>query len=140
MSTTRSAAARIAGSRELLNVLRFDKQGLVPTVIQDATSKRVLTLCYLNREALKTSLAQGSVYVFRRSLKRLMQKGEMSGHIQIIREVQVDCEGKSLVFLVQQHVAGCHAGYFSCYYRRLTRGRLTVGERRVFNPATVYRS
>ncbi len=140
MSTKRNAAARITGYRALLNVLRFDTHGLMPTVIQDAVSKRVLTLCYLNREALKTSLAQGSVYVFRRSLKRLMQKGETSGHLQLIREVQVDCEGKSLVCLVQQHVAGCHAGYFSCYYRRLKGGRLRIGERRVFNPATVYRS
>ena len=124
----------------LLHVLRFDGQGLVPTVIQDAKSKRVLTLCYLNREALERSFQEGKVYVFRRSQKRLMLKGETSGHVQIIREVHVDCEGKSLLVLVEQRVAACHAGYFSCYFRRLARsGRLAAAERRVFDPAKVYR-
>lgn len=123
----------------LLKVLRFNGQGLIPAVIQDAASKRVLTLCYLNREALKKSLQEGKVYIFRRSQNRLMLKGETSGHIQRITRVYVDCEGKSLLFQVRQRVAGCHAGYFSCYFRRLgPRGMLTVSERRVFDPANVY--
>ncbi len=125
----------------LLKVLRFDDQGLIPAVIQDAISKQVLTLCYLNREALRKSLATGTVYVFRRSQHRLMQKGETSGHMQLIRQVLVDCEGKSLVFVVQQRVAACHAGYFTCYFRRLSkRGALTVSGRKVFDPRTVYRT
>ena len=124
----------------LLKILQFDSQGVVPTVIQEVKSKRVLTLCYLNREALERSFQEGKVYVFRRSQKRLMLKGETSGHVQIIREVHVDCEGKSLLVLVEQRVAACHAGYFSCYFRRLARGgRLTAAERRVFDPAKVYR-
>ena len=125
--------------RSLYRVLRFDDQGLIPAVIQDAKSKQVLTLCYLNREALKKSLQTGSVYLFRRSQQRLMQKGETSGHIQVIRQVLVDCEGKSLVLVVQQRVAACHAGYFSCYFRRLGKnGRLSTLGRRVFNPKAVY--
>jgi phosphoribosyl-AMP cyclohydrolase len=121
--------------------LQFNRQGLIPTVIQDAASKRVLTLCYLNREALEKSLREGKVYVFRRSQKRLMLKGETSGHLQAIREVHVDCEGKSLLLLVQPRIAACHAGYFSCYFRRLTQhGRLTPAEPRVFDPAKVYQT
>jgi len=70
-----------------------------------------------------------------------MQKGETSGHIQVIREVAVDCEGKSLVFLVDQRVAACHAGYLTCYFRRMTpRGTLKTVGRRVFDPQRVYRS
>ena len=131
----------IRNSQSLLKVLRFNGQGLIPAVIQDAASKRVLTLCYLNREALKKSLAEGKVYVFRRSQRRLMLKGATSGHIQRIARVYVDCEGKSLLFQVRQRVAGCHAGYFSCYFRRLgPRGMLTVSERRVFDPANIYRA
>lgn len=134
----RPFSARSAGT--LLKHLRFDGQGLIPTVIQDARTKQVLTLCYLTREALRTSLATGTVYLFRRSQRRLMQKGETSGHIQVIRRVVVDCEGKSLVFLVQPRVAACHAGYFSCYFRELSRtGRLRVNARRVFDPRAVYR-
>ena len=129
----------IAGYAALRRLLRFNDQGLIPTIIQDMMSRRPLTLCYLNEAALKKSLATGAVYLFRRSQNRLMQKGETSGHIQVIREVAVDCEGKSLLFVVRQHVAGCHQGYLSCYFRRLKNGRLVVREPRVFDPSTVYR-
>jgi len=132
--------SKIQNQKSLLKILQFDERGLIPTVIQDVKTKQVLTLCYLNRAALKKSLATGTVYLFRRSQKRLMQKGETSGHIQLIREVLVDCEGKSLVFLVQQRVAACHAGYFTCYFRRLSRtGRLTTIGTRMFDPTKVYR-
>ena len=126
------------GYRALLRVVQFNDQGLIPTVIQDARTKQVLTLCYLNAAALKKSLATGTVYLYRRSKGRLMQKGETSGHIQIIREIRVDCEGKSLVVLVQQRVAACHAGYFSCYFRRLKNGRMATVGKRVFDPDRVY--
>ncbi len=116
------------------------QEGLIPAIIQDAKTKQVLTLCYLNRAALQKSLERGMVYLYRRSQKRLMQKGEISGHIQLIQEVRVDCEGKSLLFLVRQRVAACHAGYFTCYFRRLDRaGRLLTIGRRVFDPSKVYR-
>ena len=135
----RSTGTKFSKIQALLEILQFNEQGLIPSVIQDARSKRVLTLCYLNREALQKSLAEGTVYVFRRSQNRLMLKGETSGHVQLIRKVEVDCEGKSLILHVQQRVAGCHTGYFSCYYRGLSRtGRLSVGERRVFDPSRVY--
>ena len=124
----------------LQGVLQFNEQGLMPAVIQDAKTKQVLTLCYLNREALEKSLKEGKVYVFRRSQNRLMLKGETSGHVQLIKEVRVDCEGKSLVFLVNQKVAACHAGYFTCYFRRLGKdGALTTVGKRVFDPSKVYR-
>ena len=127
--------------RALWAVLQFDEQGLMPAVVQDAKTKQVLTLCYLNREALKKSLAEGRVYVFRRSQGRLMLKGETSGHVQLIKEVRVDCEGKSLVLLVNQKVAACHAGHFTCYFRRVSRtGRLQTIGRKVFDPERVYRS
>ena len=123
----------------LLEVIKFNDQGLVPAVIQDAKTKQVLTLAYLNREALDKSLKEGKVYVFRRSQGRLMLKGETSGHIQLIKEVRVDCDGKSLVLLVSQKVAACHAGYFTCYFRRVSRaGKLQTIGRKVFDPKKVY--
>ena len=130
----------VVGFKALIRHLRFNDQGLIPTVIQDNQTKRVLTLCYLNQEALKKSLETGTVYLFRRSQNRLMQKGEASGHRQIIRDVRVDCEGKSLAFLVRQHVAACHAGYFTCYYRRLSKdGTMKTVGKRVFDPRSVYK-
>ena len=140
MTTKRPAGKRIAGIEALLRVVKFNDQGLVPVIIQDAAAKRVLTLCYLNDAALRKSLETGTVHVFRRSQNRLMQKGETSGHIQVIAEVSVDCEGKSLLLVVRQHVAGCHTGYFSCYFRRLSRdGSLKAVGRKKFDPNTVYR-
>lgn len=140
MRPQRTLAQRLRGYQALIKTLQFNEQGLIPTVIQDAKTKRVLTLCYLNREALAKSLREGRVYLFRRSHNRLMLKGETSGHIQTIKRIYVDCEGQSLLFAVQQRVAGCHQGYFSCYFRRLsTDGRLTTAERQVFDPAQVYR-
>ena len=127
------------GYQTLLDVLHFDGRGLIPAVIQDAKRKRVLTLCYLNREALEKSLKTGKVYLFRRSQNLLMLKGETSGHVQTIRQVLIDCEGHSLVLLVSQKVAACHAGYFTCYFRQLTpSGKLKTIGRRVFDPSKVY--
>ena len=124
----------------MIDAVKFDAQGLVPAVIQDGTTHQVLTLCYMNREALERTLREGKIYVYRRSQGRLMLKGETSGHIQLIKKVEVDCEGKSLILHVQQRVAGCHAGYFSCYYRTLSKtGRLAISERRVFDPVKVYK-
>ena len=129
----------MTGYSTLRKALKFNEQGLIPTVIQDRRSKKVLTLCYLNDAALKKSLSTGTVYLFRRSQQRLMQKGETSGHIQVIREIAVDCEGKSLVFLIDQRVAACHAGYFTCYFRRLNaKGQLITVGRKIFDPNTVY--
>ncbi len=132
--------AREAGYRALRRALRFNEQGLIPAVIQDAKTRQVLTLCYLNEAALRKTLATGTVHVYRRSQQRVMQKGETSGHIQRIHEVRVDCEGKSLVLLVRQQVAACHAGHFTCYFRRVGKGgTLTTVGKRVFDPAAVYR-
>ena len=139
MTTNPKSKIQNPKSAELIKVLKFNDQGLIPTIIQDRKTKQVLTLCYLNEAALKKSLATGTVYLFRRSQKRLMQKGETSGHIQHIREMAVDCEGKSLVWLVDQRVAACHAGYFSCYFRRVSpSGKLRVKGRKVFDPKRVY--
>ena len=123
----------------LLRLIRWNEQDLIPVVIQDERSRQVLTLVYLNREAVVKSLTSGLVHVFRRSQGRLMLKGEQSGHLQHLRQVLVDCEGKSLVFVVRQRVAACHAGYFTCYYRHLApSGRVAVKGRRIFDPAVVY--
>ena len=138
MKSRKPAGKRIAGIEALLRVVKFNEQGLIPAIVQDAKAKQMLTLCYLNEAALRKSLETGTVHVFRRSQNRLMQKGETSGHIQAIREVAVDCEGKSLLLVVRQHVAGCHTGHFDCYFRKLRRGRLVETGRLVFDPSKVY--
>ncbi len=122
----------------LLRELVF-KDGLIPAVIVEADGQ-VLVLCYLDREALQQTLETGLVHVFRRSQRRVMLKGETSGHTQRVKEIRVDCEGKSLIIVVEQQVAACHTGYRTCYYRRYrpSDDSLEVCEKRVFDPAKVY--
>ncbi len=126
--------------KQLLETLQFNAQGHMPTIIVNDEDGQVLTLCYLTREALKKTLDTGLVHVFRRSKNRLMIKGESSGHVQHVKEVRVDCEGKSLLIRVKQEVAGCHMGYMSCYFRRYdpARDEFEITDPLVFDPKEVY--
>ena len=125
---------------QLLTNLKFDDKGLIPAVIVDVTDNRVLTLCFMNQEALEKTIETGKVHVFRRSMNRLMLKGETSGHTQSVEEVFFDCEGKSLVIKVKQNVAACHAGYMSCYYRKYNdkTDNIEIIEEKVFDPEKTY--
>jgi phosphoribosyl-AMP cyclohydrolase len=124
----------------LTDKLNFDEKELIPSIIQDYKSGKVLTLCYMNKDALKKSMEEGKIYVFRRSKGRLMMKGETSGCAQTIKEVFVDCENKSLLFKVEQKRAACHNGYFSCYFRKVDKnGKEEIVEERVFDPKEVYK-
>ena len=76
--------------KDFIEQLKFNEQGLIPVIIQDYKTETVLTLCYMNKEALQKTLEEGRVYVFRRSQKKLMAKGETSGHIQIVKEIFID--------------------------------------------------
>ncbi len=125
---------------QLLTNLKFDDKGLIPAVIVDVTDNRVLTLCFMNQEALEKTIETCKVHVFRRSQNRLMLKGETSGHTQSVEEVFFDCEGKSLVIKVKQNVAACHAGYRSCYYRKYNdkTDNIEIIEEKVFDPEKTY--
>jgi len=101
----------------VIDELKFDEKGLIPAVIQDDASGQVLTLCYMNPEALKRTLETGLVHLYRRSAGQLQMKGATSGHTQVVKSIAVDCEGKSLLVKVDQKVAACHKNYFTCYYR-----------------------
>ena len=125
--------------KKIKSHLKFDAQGLIPAVIQDQKTQKVLTLCYMNDIALKATLEKGFIYLFRRSQNKLMMKGETSGHTQAVKEFRVDCEGKSLLFVIEQKVAGCHKGYFSCYFEKVQAdGNRAVTDPLVFNPEKVY--
>jgi phosphoribosyl-AMP cyclohydrolase len=126
--------------KELLEKIKFNDKGLIPTIIQDEKTREVLTLCYMNQDALLKTLEEGKVYVFRRSKGRLMLKGETSGCVQTVKSLAIDCEGNSILFLVDQERAACHEGYFTCYFRRLKKdGTFEIIGERVFDPKKVYK-
>ena len=110
---------------DLVAVVDFEKDadGLVPVVVQDATDGTVLTLAYMDAEALRRTLATGRSWFYSRSRREYWQKGETSGDRQYVREVRVDCDGDALVVLVDQHGRGaCHTGERSCFYRTVGTG------------------
>jgi len=126
--------------KELVSKIKFDDKGLVPAIIQDYKSGAVLTLCYMNKDALEKTLETGLIYVFRRSKGRLMMKGETSGCTQSVKSVYIDCEGNSILFRIAQKRAACHTGYFTCYFRKMAKsGELKTEGKPVFNPKEVYK-
>jgi phosphoribosyl-AMP cyclohydrolase len=123
-------------------MLKFDRQGLLPAVIQDDATGEVLMVAFMNEEALLLTRETGYTHFFSRSRNTIWRKGEQSGNVQEIRDIFVNCEETSLLIKVIQHGgAACHTGYRSCYYRRLLPddGNEIVAER-VFDPEIVYGS
>ncbi len=109
---------------DLVRAVDFSKaDGLVPAIVQDATDGTVLTVAYMDAEALRRTLASGRSWFYSRSRKEYWQKGETSGDRQYVREVRIDCDGDALVVLVDQHGRGaCHTGERSCFYRTIGTG------------------
>lgn len=108
---------------ELLDQVKFDANGLVTAVAVDATSKDVLMVAYMDREALERTVRTGRSWFFSRSRQELWCKGETSGDRQYVREVRVDCDGDALLLLVDQHGDGaCHTKSWSCFFRSIASG------------------
>ncbi len=110
---------------ELLRKVDFAKStdGLVPAIVQDATDGTVLTMAYMDAEALRRTLASGRSWFYSRSRQEHWQKGETSGDRQYVREVRLDCDGDALVVLVDQHGRGaCHTGERTCFHRSIGTG------------------
>lgn len=111
--------------------------GLIPVVTQEADTLEVLTLAYVNREALKLTLETGWAHYYRRSHRKVMRKGTTSGNVQKVRRVLTDCDSDALVFLVDQTGPACHLGERTCFHKLVTSlcerakflGRLTCRER-----------
>ena len=120
--------------------LDFEKfNGLIPAVIQDAASGRVLMVGFMNGEAFEKTRATGDVTFFSRTRNKLWTKGESSGHKLLVREISTDCDDDSLLIKVEALGPGvCHNGYESCFYRRLEGDKWVESEPRVYDPAAVY--
>ena len=123
-----------------LDEVPWNEHGLIAAVAQDAASGRVLTVAWMNREALKQTAEQGEAVYWSRSRGRLWRKGEQSGHVQKVRELRLDCDADALLLQVEQ-VAGiaCHTGRESCFYRKLENGRWVTTDPVLKHPAAIYK-
>ena len=120
--------------------LRFNAEGLIPAVVQQADSRRVLMMAWINRDALERTLATGYMHYWSRSRGKLWLKGESSGHRQEVVEWYKDCDGDTLLFTVRQRGGACHTGYESCFFQRLNRdGSIApIEEEPLFDSEAVY--
>ena len=126
----------------IMSVLRFDKGGgdLLPAIAQDYLTREILMLAYINEEAWQKTLETGKAHYWSRSRNQLWLKGESSGHVQLVKEILVDCDADTVIFLVEQlGGAACHKGYRSCFFRTVQDSGLEVNDTPVFDPGKVYK-
>lgn len=102
-----------------LDTIEWNEQGLIPVITQEASTRDVLTLAWLNREALAKTVECGEAVYWSRSRQKLWHKGEESGHIQKIVDIRMDCDNDALIYLVEQKGLACHTGRQSCFYQQL---------------------
>jgi phosphoribosyl-AMP cyclohydrolase len=119
----------------------FEKgDGLVPVIIQDASTNEVLMLGYMNRTSWEKTLETKRSTFWSRSRKKLWIKGETSGHYQEVKEIYLDCDGDAILIKVDQiGGAACHTGFKSCFHHRYERGGWKVAGKKIFDPKEVYR-
>jgi len=124
-----------------LEGLKFDANGLIPAIVQDANTNEVLMMAWMNKEALEKTVATGKTHFYSRSRDKLWLKGESSGHVQHVKSLRTDCDKDTLLVRVEQVGAACHDGYYSCFYREHADGPdwKIVGHK-VFDPKKVYGS
>ena len=114
--------------------------GLVPAIVQDAETKEVLMLAYMNSQSWEATLQTGKATYWSRSRQALWLKGETSGHFQLIKAVFIDCDDDTILLQVKQlGEAACHTGYKSCFYRKLSGKDFVVVGEKFFNPEEVYK-
>ncbi|HWX51194.1 MAG TPA: phosphoribosyl-AMP cyclohydrolase [Roseomonas sp.] len=127
-----------AARARFLAAVQFNENGLVPVIAQAHDSGEVLMMAWMNAQALEETLATGRVVYFSRSRNALWRKGETSGQVQQLRDLRLDCDGDTLLALVEQQGVACHTGRRSCFYQALRDGELTAITAPEVDPAVLY--
>jgi phosphoribosyl-AMP cyclohydrolase len=125
-------------SAAVLAAIAFDTDGLVPAIAQQHDSGEVLMLAWMNREAIEETLASGAVCYWSRSRRRLWRKGETSGQTQRLVEFRVDCDGDTVLLLVDQTGVACHTGRHNCFFRALRGDALETIAEALVAPSALY--
>lgn len=121
-----------------IDALKYDANGLIPAIIQDAENGQVLMVAYMNRESLQRTVETGLCTYWSRSRQQYWVKGETSGHVQRVRRILVDCDADALLIQVEQVGVACHTGHRSCFYREAQDENLVELEPVLIDPETVY--
>jgi phosphoribosyl-AMP cyclohydrolase len=116
----------------------FDADGLVPAIAQQHDTGEILMLAWMNREAVRATLAEGQACYWSRSRRALWRKGETSRQVQTLREMRLDCDGDAILLLVDQHGVACHTGRRSCFFRAWRDGAWVTIAEPLVDPAELY--
>jgi phosphoribosyl-AMP cyclohydrolase len=123
-----------------LDDVRWNADGLVPAIAQDAATGQVLTLAWMNRDALAHTESTRTAHYWSRSRAKLWQKGESSGYVQQVREIRIDCDADAILLLVEQTGGiACHTGHARCFFRRLDGDEWREAEPVLKDPGEIYR-
>jgi len=117
-----------------LDQLKYDSNGLIPAIIQERSTGRVLMMAWMNRESLQKTIETGKTWFWSRSRKKFWMKGETSGHVQIVRDIAFDCDADTVLIQVEQTGAACHEGYKSCFFRSIAGDDVKITEPRLVEP------
>ena len=120
--------------------LKFTADGLIPAIVQEQSTGRVLMMAWMNRASLETTLKTGKTHFWSRSRQKFWMKGESSGHVQVVKDVAFDCDGDTLLIQVEQTGAACHEGYKSCFFRSVEGdgSAFSVTEAQLQTPDQIY--
>jgi phosphoribosyl-AMP cyclohydrolase len=119
--------------------IKFGADGLVPAIAQQYDTGEILMMAWMNRDAVRASLAEGRACYWSRSRARLWRKGETSGQTQLLREMRLDCDGDAVLLLVDQQGVACHTGRRSCFFRAWREGTWAVIAEPEIDPESLYR-
>ena len=138
MSQDATTAVAPATITSVLEALCFDANGLVPAIAQQHDSGEVLMMAWMNREAVTETLTTGRVCYWSRSRGKLWRKGETSQQVQYLKEFRLDCDGDTILLLVEQEGVACHTGRRACFYRAVRDGALVEIAAPLIDPEKLY--
>jgi phosphoribosyl-AMP cyclohydrolase len=124
---------------KILDELKYDSNGLIPAIVQEQGTGRVLMMAWMNKDSLAETIKLKKTCFWSRSRQKYWVKGESSGHVQNVKSISFDCDKDCLLIEVEQIGAACHDGYKSCFYRRIDGDNATITEARLVNPDDVYK-
>ena len=121
-----------------IDSLKFNEQGLIPAIVQEEGSGRVLMMAWMNADSIRSTLETGKTHFWSRSRQKYWMKGESSGNTQQVKDVAYDCDGDTLLIQVEQIGAACHEGYKSCFFTSVKEGEGEITEERLIDPEDMY--
>ena len=118
--------------------LKFNEQGLIPAIVQEEGTGRVLMMAWMNADSIQSTIETGKTHFWSRSRQKYWMKGESSGNTQQVKDVAYDCDGDTLLIQVEQIGAACHEGYKSCFFTSVQDGEGEITEERLIDPEEMY--